>query len=94
MCWILEEITEFEKFSIFFTIIIRKPKLSVCELSYYFVTNRNNEIQFAGELQPRGCSYNLKVPNDDLKVLDAMLKSLGFYIFEHIFSCIYLFICC
>lgn len=48
--------------------------MSVCELAYYFVTDRNNEIQFAGELQPRGCSYYLKAPNDDSKVLDAMLK--------------------
>ncbi|KAL9260792.1 Zinc finger protein ZPR1-like protein [Drosera capensis] len=30
----------------------------------------NNEVQFGGELQPRGCCYTLKFPAGDLKMLD------------------------
>jgi len=29
---------------------------------------RNNEVQFAGEIQPRGCSYHLEVSAGDVKV--------------------------
>lgn len=29
---------------------------------------RNNEVQFAGELQPKGCTYRLEVPSGDPKV--------------------------
>ncbi|KAK8940782.1 hypothetical protein KSP39_PZI009907 [Platanthera zijinensis] len=34
---------------------------------------RNNEVQFAGELQPRGCSYHLKVPSGDLQILNRQV---------------------
>lgn len=34
---------------------------------------RNNEVQFAGQLQPRGCSYTLKVPAGDVKVLSRQV---------------------
>lgn len=34
---------------------------------------RNNEIQFAGELQPRGCHYELKVPAGDPAVLNRQV---------------------
>ncbi|GAB2224578.1 hypothetical protein Drorol1_Dr00005340 [Drosera rotundifolia] len=34
---------------------------------------RNNEVQFAGELQPRGCCYTLKFPAGDLKMLDRQV---------------------
>ena len=30
---------------------------------------RNNEVQFAGEIQPKGCCYRLEVPSGDLKVV-------------------------
>ncbi|KAF6170493.1 hypothetical protein GIB67_031901 [Kingdonia uniflora] len=37
---------------------------------------RNNEVQFAGELQPRGCCYSLKVSPGEQKVLNRqVLKS-------------------
>ncbi|XP_020597384.1 zinc finger protein ZPR1-like, partial [Phalaenopsis equestris] len=29
---------------------------------------RNNEVQFAGQLQPRGCYYQLKVPSGDQQI--------------------------
>ncbi|ONK56408.1 uncharacterized protein A4U43_C10F8230 [Asparagus officinalis] len=34
---------------------------------------RNSEIQFAGELQPRGCRYQLKVPSGDAEVLNRQV---------------------
>ncbi|KAK8969094.1 hypothetical protein KSP40_PGU016151 [Platanthera guangdongensis] len=34
---------------------------------------RNNEVQFAGQLQPRGCSYHLKVPSGDLQILNRQV---------------------
>ncbi|XP_068665335.1 uncharacterized protein [Aristolochia californica] len=34
---------------------------------------RNSEVQFAGELQPRGCLYCLKVPSGDYKVLNRQV---------------------
>ncbi|KAI3994636.1 hypothetical protein MKX01_027526 [Papaver californicum] len=34
---------------------------------------RNNEVQFAGQLQPKGCSYSLKVPAGDLKMLNRQV---------------------
>lgn len=34
---------------------------------------RNNEIQFAGEIQPRGCSYELKIPSGDPAVLNRQV---------------------
>lgn len=41
----------------------------VSELFY-----RNNEVQFAGEIQPRGCSYRLHVLSGDDKVVDALIQ--------------------
>ena len=35
---------------------------------FIFVDCRNNEVQFAGELQPKGCTYRLEVPSGDPKV--------------------------
>ncbi|KAJ6852761.1 zinc finger protein zpr1-like [Iris pallida] len=34
---------------------------------------RNNEVQFAGQLQPRGCCYELKVPSGDSQVLNRQV---------------------
>ncbi|XP_042502646.1 zinc finger protein ZPR1 homolog [Macadamia integrifolia] len=34
---------------------------------------RNNEVQFAGELQPRGCLYRLEVPSGDQKMLNRQV---------------------
>lgn len=34
---------------------------------------RNNEVQFAGQLQPRGCCYELKVPSGDLQMLNRQV---------------------
>ncbi|MQM09398.1 hypothetical protein Taro_042263 [Colocasia esculenta] len=34
---------------------------------------RNNEVQFAGAIQPRGCRYTLTVPSGDAKVLNRQV---------------------
>ncbi|CAM6117688.1 unnamed protein product [Calypogeia fissa] len=34
---------------------------------------RNNEVQFAGQLQPQGCTYTLSVPAGDPKVLNRQV---------------------
>jgi zinc finger protein len=34
---------------------------------------RNNEVQFAGEIQPRGCSYHLEVSAGDVKTFDRQV---------------------
>ncbi|GAB4834311.1 hypothetical protein Ancab_032563 [Ancistrocladus abbreviatus] len=34
---------------------------------------RNNEVQFAGELQPRGCCFTLKFPAGDVKMLNRQV---------------------
>ncbi|KAI6703086.1 hypothetical protein NL676_012222 [Syzygium grande] len=34
---------------------------------------RNNEVQFAGEIQPRGCCYRLEVPAGDQKMLNRQV---------------------
>ncbi|KAH9605042.1 hypothetical protein KSS87_003136 [Heliosperma pusillum] len=44
----------------------RKILLSAFECPH--CGERNNEVQFAGELQPRGCCYTLKVPAGDPQV--------------------------
>nr|GMC85054.1 zinc finger protein ZPR1-like [Ipomoea batatas] len=37
---------------------------------------RNNEVQFAGEIQPRGCCYSLGIQAGDRKMLDrTVVKS-------------------
>uniref|UniRef100_A0A1S4C0C4 Zinc finger protein zpr1 n=1 Tax=Nicotiana tabacum TaxID=4097 RepID=A0A1S4C0C4_TOBAC len=39
-------------------------------------SERNNEVEFAGEIQPRGCCYSLHVPSGDQKMLDrTVVKS-------------------
>ncbi|XP_052298250.1 uncharacterized protein LOC102629443 isoform X2 [Citrus sinensis] len=44
----------------------RKVLLSAFECPH--CGERNNEVQFAGEIQPRGCNYSLKVPSSDQKM--------------------------
>lgn len=34
-----------------------------------WISFRNNEVQFAGEIQPRGCCYCLEVHASDQKVI-------------------------
>ncbi|CAA7396647.1 unnamed protein product [Spirodela intermedia] len=34
---------------------------------------RNNEVQFAGAIQPRGCLYSLKVPSGDVQILNRQV---------------------
>uniref|UniRef100_A0A1J3DD72 Zinc finger protein ZPR1 n=1 Tax=Noccaea caerulescens TaxID=107243 RepID=A0A1J3DD72_NOCCA len=34
---------------------------------------RNNEVQFAGEIQPRGCCYSLEVLSGDVKIFDRQV---------------------
>ncbi|CAF1774011.1 hypothetical protein Bca4012_045529 [Brassica carinata] len=34
---------------------------------------RNNEVQFAGKIQPRGCCYHLDVPAGDVKIFDRQV---------------------
>lgn len=34
-----------------------------------YISPRNNEVQFAGEIRPRGCCYTLVVPAGDQKVI-------------------------
>ncbi|KAF8709849.1 hypothetical protein HU200_029562 [Digitaria exilis] len=34
---------------------------------------RNNEIQFAGQLQPKGCCYSLEVPSGQLEILNRQV---------------------
>lgn len=43
---------------------------------FFAIFFRNNEVQFAGELQPRGCCYTLKVPAGDQEV-DSVKPSSG-----------------
>ncbi|XP_022892474.1 zinc finger protein ZPR1-like isoform X3 [Olea europaea var. sylvestris] len=49
----------------------RKILLSAFECSH--CGERNNEVQFAGEIQPRGCLYRLQVPAGDQKVLNRQV---------------------
>ncbi|KAK6931945.1 Zinc finger, ZPR1-type [Dillenia turbinata] len=52
----------------------RKILLSAFECPH--CGERNSEVQFAGELQPRGCNYTLKFQAGDLKMLNRqVLKS-------------------
>ncbi|WCJ25151.1 ZPR1 zinc-finger domain protein [Euphorbia peplus] len=56
-----------------FTLIpnFRKILLSAFECPH--CGERNNEVQFAGEIQPRGCSYQLDIPSGDPKVLNRQV---------------------
>ncbi|XP_047157433.1 zinc finger protein ZPR1-like [Vigna umbellata] len=44
----------------------RKILLSAFECPH--CGERNNEVQFAGEIQPRGCRYTLAIPSGEQKV--------------------------
>ncbi|KAL0854561.1 hypothetical protein Bca101_059713 [Brassica carinata] len=50
----------------------RKVLLSAFECPH--CGERNNEVQFAGEIQPRGCSYRLDVLAGDEKFVDALTR--------------------
>ncbi|XP_047332386.1 zinc finger protein ZPR1 homolog [Impatiens glandulifera] len=49
----------------------RKILLSAFECPH--CGERNNEVQFAGEIQPRGCRYQLNVQSGDLKMLNRQI---------------------
>ncbi|XP_018449056.1 uncharacterized protein LOC108820585 isoform X2 [Raphanus sativus] len=49
----------------------RKVLLSAFECPH--CGERNNEVQFAGEIQPRGCSYRLHVLSGDDKIFDRQV---------------------
>ncbi|XP_037492415.1 zinc finger protein ZPR1 homolog isoform X2 [Jatropha curcas] len=49
----------------------RKILLSAFECPH--CGERNNEVQFAGEIQPRGCCYRLEVQSGDPKVLNRQV---------------------
>ncbi|KAB1210465.1 Zinc finger protein ZPR1 [Morella rubra] len=49
----------------------RKILLSAFECPH--CNERNNEVQFAGEIQPRGCCYHLEVPSGDPKMLNRQV---------------------
>nr|VDD03537.1 unnamed protein product [Brassica rapa] len=49
----------------------RKVLLSAFECPH--CGERNNEVQFAGEIQPRGCSYRLEVSAGDDKMFDRQV---------------------
>ncbi|KAE9597320.1 putative Zinc finger, ZPR1-type [Lupinus albus] len=49
----------------------RKILLSAFECTHCH--ERNNEVQFAGEIQSRGCSYSLKIPSGDPKMLNRQV---------------------
>ncbi|PKA61003.1 hypothetical protein AXF42_Ash020811 [Apostasia shenzhenica] len=49
----------------------REVVLMAFECSHCY--ERNNEVQFAGELQPRGCCYQLLVPRGDQQMLNRQV---------------------
>ncbi|KAJ1443265.1 Zinc finger, ZPR1-type [Sesbania bispinosa] len=49
----------------------RKILLSAFECSH--CGERNNEVQFAGEIQPRGCCYSLEIPSGEQKMLNRQV---------------------
>ncbi|KAL8158910.1 hypothetical protein V2J09_000447 [Rumex salicifolius] len=49
----------------------RKILLSAFECPH--CGERNNEVQFAGEIQPRGCLYTLNFPAGDIKMLNRQV---------------------
>uniref|UniRef100_A0A5B7BA03 Putative zinc finger protein ZPR1 isoform X1 n=1 Tax=Davidia involucrata TaxID=16924 RepID=A0A5B7BA03_DAVIN len=49
----------------------RKILLSAFECPH--CGERNNEVQFAGEIQPRGCNYSLDFPGGDQKMLNRQV---------------------
>ncbi|XP_004293742.1 PREDICTED: zinc finger protein ZPR1-like [Fragaria vesca subsp. vesca] len=64
--------------SFLFTVIpnFRKILLSAFECPH--CNERNNEVQFAGELQPKGCTYRLEVPSGDPKMLNRQVVKSEF----------------
>ncbi|XP_059451140.1 uncharacterized protein LOC132181934 [Corylus avellana] len=59
------------KFLLTFIPHFRKILLSAFECPH--CGERNNEVQFAGEIQARGCCYHLQVPSGDPKMLDRQV---------------------
>ncbi|KAM6559257.1 hypothetical protein CsatA_028496 [Cannabis sativa] len=61
-----------------FTVIphFRKILLSAFECTH--CGERNNEVQFAGEIQPKGCNCRLEVPAGDPKMLDRQVVKFEF----------------
>ncbi|KAK7362499.1 hypothetical protein VNO77_04614 [Canavalia gladiata] len=49
----------------------RKILLSAFECPH--CGERNNEVQFAGEIQPRGCCYSLEIPSGEQKMLNRQV---------------------
>ncbi|KAL2627730.1 hypothetical protein AAZV13_07G189400 [Glycine max] len=49
----------------------RKILLSAFECPH--CGERNNEVQFAGEIQPRGCCYSLEIPSGQQKMLNRQV---------------------
>ncbi|KZV24317.1 hypothetical protein F511_01799 [Dorcoceras hygrometricum] len=49
----------------------RKILLSAFECTH--CGERNNEVQFAGEIQPKGCLYRLEVPSGDKKMFNRQV---------------------
>ncbi|XP_040869059.1 zinc finger protein ZPR1 isoform X5 [Glycine max] len=49
----------------------RKILLSAFECPH--CGERNNEVQFAGEIQPRGCCYSLEIPSCEQKMLNRQV---------------------
>ncbi|KOM31785.1 hypothetical protein LR48_Vigan01g134000 [Vigna angularis] len=49
----------------------RKILLSAFECPH--CGERNNEVQFAGEIQPRGCRYTLAIPSGEQKMLNRQV---------------------
>lgn len=49
----------------------RKILLSAFECPH--CGERNNEVQFAGEIQPRGCCYTLEIPSAEQKMLNRQV---------------------
>ncbi|XP_073273551.1 uncharacterized protein [Primulina huaijiensis] len=49
----------------------RKILLSAFECTH--CGERNNEVQFAGEIQPNGCQYRLEVPSGDKKMFNRQV---------------------
>lgn len=62
------------------------PRVSkyIDRLKFVLFSLRNNEVQFAGELQSKGCFYSLKFSAGDQKVVLSSLKCPWYFIF---FNC-------
>lgn len=56
-----------------FTLIPNFRKILLSSFECPHCGERNNEVQFAGELQPRGCYYSLVFPAGDQKMLNRQV---------------------